>query len=75
MSSSLRRGSMTSSMTSLRSQPVLPPKPTNIQIKKTSAGSYKVSGGLKKVSGDGGGSLKNVGGKSSLSKTSSPKVS
>ena len=75
MSSSLRRGSMTSSMTSLRSQPALPPKPTNIQIKKTSGGSYKVSGGgLKSPSSGGGGSLKNVGSKATLSKPSSPKV-
>ena len=74
MSSSLRRGSMTSSMTSLRSQPALPPKPTNIQIKKTSGGSYKVSGSSLK-SPSSGGSLKNVGSKATLSKPSSPKVS
>ena len=74
MSSSLRRGSMTSSMTSLRSQPALPPKPTNIQIKKTSGGSYKVSGSSLK-SPSSGSSLKNVGSKATLSKPSSPKVS
>ena len=66
MNSSLRRGSLNTSMTSLRSQPAIPPKPTGITVKKNSApGSYKASSG--------GHGKSNAGGKM-VSKQSSSKV-